>query len=365
MKYYLIAGEASGDMHGANLMRAIKEKDTHAEFRFWGGDKMAQIPNAVQVEHYKNTAFMGFVEVLKHLRTIFKFIKQCKADIQNYQPDIVIFIDYPGFNLRIAKFVKEIGIKTVYYISPQVWAWKENRVKKIKQYIDKMLVILPFEKDFYKKWNYDVTYVGHPLLDEITDRDYTLNIKKEKPIIALLPGSRKQEIEKILPELLKVVKHFKEYQFVVAGLSHIEDSVYKNLIGNKDVFLVKNNTYGLLQHSHAAIVASGTATLETALFGVPLFVAYKGNLLSYYIGRLLVKIKFISLVNLIFNEQVVTELIQNDLNELYLKKELQNILTGNNREQMKLKFQDLKHKLGDSGASNRATQEIIMLINTK
>ncbi|MCB9227032.1 MAG: lipid-A-disaccharide synthase [Chitinophagales bacterium] len=365
MKYYLIAGEASGDMHGANLMLAIKQQDTTAEFRFWGGDKMAQIPNATQVEHYKNTAFMGFVEVLKHLRTIFKFIKQCKEDIQNYQPDVVIFIDYPGFNLRIAKFVKEIGIKTVYYISPQVWAWKENRVKKIKQYIDKMLVILPFEKDFYKKWNYNVVYVGHPLLDEISDRKYPLNIQKEKPIIALLPGSRKQEIEKILPEFLSVVNQFKAYQFVVAGLSHIEDEVYTNLIGNKNVIVVKNNTYGILQQSHAAIVASGTATLETALFGVPLFVGYKGNFLSYYIGRMLVKIKFISLVNLIFNEQVVTELIQNDLNKENIEKELKNILSNPKREQMIAKFQLLRQKLGNKGASTVAATEILSLINSK
>lgn len=365
MKYYLIAGEASGDIHGANLMRAIKQIDVNAEFRFWGGDKMAQIPSATQVEHYKNTAFMGFVEVLIHLKTIFKFIKQCKEDIQEYQPDVVVFIDYPGFNLRIAQFVKEIGIKTVYYISPQVWAWKESRVKKIKQYIDKMLVILPFEKDFYKKWNYDVEYVGHPLLDEITQNNYPLNIEQNKPIIALLPGSRKQEIEKILPQFLTIVNKFKKYQFVVAGLSHIDDEIYKNIIGNRNVALIKDNTYGLLSNSYAAIVASGTATLETALFSVPLIVGYKGNLLSYYIGKLLVKIKFISLVNLIFNEKVVAELIQNELNEENLEKEFNVIIEGKHREIILEKFQMLKQKLGEEGASNKAAAEIIALINTK
>lgn len=359
MKYYLIAGEASGDMHGANLMRAIKNKDAAAEFRFWGGNKMAQIPNAVQVEHYKNTAFMGFVEVLKHLPAIFTYIKQCKEDIRNYQPDVVVFIDYPGFNLRIAKFVKEQGIKTVYYISPQVWAWKENRVKKIKQYIDKMLVILPFEKDFYKKWNYNVTYVGHPLLDEINANNYPLNLKVDKPIIALLPGSRKQEIEKILPQFLSVVNDFPNYQFIVAGLSHINNEVYEKIIGNNNVLLVKDNTYGLLQHSHVAIVASGTATLETALFGVPLLVGYKGNFLSYYIGRMLVKIKFISLVNLIFDEKVVAELIQNTLNKENLQKELNVIIAGEKREKMQAKFQTLREKLGNAGASENAAEEVV------
>lgn len=359
MKYYLIAGEASGDLHGANLMRAILKKDAAAEFRFWGGDRMASVPNSEQVEHYKNTAFMGFVEVLKHLFTIFDFIKKCKLDILSYQPDVLIFIDYPGFNLRLAKFAKEAGFKTIYYISPQVWAWKESRVEKIKKYIDKMLVILPFEKDFYKERNYEVDFVGHPLLDALAEQQYDLTYTSQKPIIALLPGSRNQEISTILPLFLSVEKHFPGYQFVVAGLSNIEKQVYDELLKGSAAHVVKNETYALLQNSTAALVASGTATLETALFNVPMLVGYKGNFLSYHIGKYLVKVPFIALVNLIMGKKVVEELIQNDLNEVNLTQQLSLLLDANHRKEMQASFQELKEKLGHSGASEKAATLIV------
>jgi lipid-A-disaccharide synthase len=363
MKYYLIAGEASGDMHGANLMKAILSKDEHAQFRFWGGDKMAQIEQAYQVEHYKNTAFMGFVEVVKHLPKIFSFIKKCKTDIISFQPDIVIFIDYPGFNLRLAQFAKETGFKTVYYISPQVWAWKENRVKIIKKYIDKMLVILPFEKEFYQKWDYEVDFVGHPLLDEMdkyTQLDLPISNKK---IIALLPGSRKQEIQQILPEFVSVVKHFPEYQFVVAGVAHLDDAFYYNIIQKEQVVLIRNKTYALLKSSHAALVASGTATLETALFKVPMVVGYKGNLLSYILGKYLVKVPFIALVNLILGRKVVEELIQHNLNEKQLVLNLHTILKNDHRNSLHNDYEELIVKLGNKGASERAAQVIFTFLN--
>jgi lipid-A-disaccharide synthase len=362
MKYYLIAGEASGDLHGANLMRALLQMDADAEFRFWGGDKMASVPKSTQVEHYKNTAFMGFVEVLKHLFTIFGFIKKCKADLLAYQADVVVFIDYPGFNLRLAKFAKEAGFKTVYYISPQVWAWKENRVEKIKEYIDKMLVILPFEKEFYKQRDYEVDFVGHPLLDALAEKTFALSCQSEKPIIALLPGSRKQEIVTILPLFLSVEKHFPNYQFVVAGLSNIDDVVYQEILKGSQAQLVKNETYALLQNSTAALVASGTATLETALFNVPMLVGYKGNFLSYHIGKYLVKVPYIALVNLIMGEKVVVELIQGDLNEALLKQELKLLLNEHYRLQMQVRFQELKEKLGYAGASEKAAKLIIDFI---
>lgn len=359
MKYYLIAGEASGDLHGSNLMKAIAKKDPSATFRFWGGDKMKTVNQSVQVEHYKNTAFMGFVEVLKHLPTIFNFIKKCKQDILNYQPDVLILIDYPGFNMRIAKFAKQAGIKTVYYISPQVWAWKEGRVKKIKKYVDKMLVILPFEKAFYAKWDYPVEYVGHPLLDEISIRNYSLDYQNSKPIIAILPGSRKQEIKTILPLFLKIVPKFPNYQFIVGGLKHIDDQVYADILQDSPVHIVKNQTYELLASSEAALVASGTATLECAIFGVPMLVGYKGNFLSYHIGKYLIKVPYIALVNLIAGRKLVAELIQDDLNPLSLENELNRILNIDIRQQMKADFQEMIEVLGNKGASEKAANIIV------
>lgn len=366
MKYYIIAGEASGDLHGSNLMKELKKKDAAAEFRFWGGDLMQNVGGTL-VKHYRELAFMGFVEVAMNIRTILKNISFCKKDIAAYQPDVLILIDYPGFNLRIAPFAKSKDIPVVYYISPQVWAWKSNRVKKIKQVVDKMLVILPFEKDYYQKeWNYEVEFVGHPLIDAIEQRETPdeVTFKKkwnlqDKPIIALLPGSRKQEIQTKLPIMLSVVDDFPEYQFVIAGAPGQDKSFYQPFLTN-NVHWVENQTYNLLQLSHAALVTSGTATLETALLNVPQVVCYKGSRISYEIGKRLVRhISYISLVNLIMDREVVTELIQNDLNYDQLKKELSDIIAGEKRNKILSDYQQLRHKLGGLGASERAAKEIV------
>lgn len=367
MKYYIIAGEASGDLHASNLMREIKKKDTAAEFRFWGGDLM-QAQGGTMVKHYRELAFMGFAEVIMNLNTILKNIKSCKKDIAQWQPDKLILVDYPGFNFRIMPFAKKLGIEIIYYISPQIWAWKTGRVHKIKKYVDKMLVILPFEKDFYASYDFDVDFVGHPLLDaiaqrELPDKNHFKNTwgLDNRPIIALLPGSRKQEIRVKLPIMLSVVKDFPEYQFVIAGAPGQEKNFYQDFL-NASVKWVDNQTYDLLQISHAALVTSGTATLETALLNVPEVVCYKGNPLSYEIGKRLVKnIEYISLVNLIMDKKVVTELIQHDLNYKNLKQELQAILHGEKREKMTENYTLLREKLGGVGASERAAAEIVNL----
>ncbi len=363
MRYYIIAGEASGDLHGGNLVRELHRQDEAADVRCWGGDKM-QAAGATLVKHYRDLAFMGFVEVIKHLRTIFRNIDFCKKDILAYKPDVLVLVDYPGFNMRIAQWAKQQGIKVVYYISPQVWAWKENRVKKIKRDVDKMLVILPFEVDFYKKWQYDATYVGHPLVEVVRAEKESVPVKKlsDKPVIALLPGSRKQEINIKLPVMLTMVQHFPEYQFVVAGAPSQPDILYQELIGNAQVMLVRNETYNLLKQSSAALVTSGTATLETALFGVPQVVCYKGNPISYWLATKLIKVKYISLVNLIMDKPVVTELIQHELNEQRLKQELEALLQETDtKKQLLQDYDTLWHKLGDSPASQRAATEIIAL----
>ena len=333
MKYYIISGEASGDLHGSNLIKELKKRDAAADIRCWGGDKM-EAAGATLVKHYKELAFMGFLEVIKNLGTILKNIKVCKEDILQYKPTALILIDYPGFNLRIAKWAKEQSIPVIYYISPQVWAWKENRVKLIKNCVDKMLVILPFEKEFYKKWNYEVEYVGHPLVEVIDDflnnEQGTRNIEQgSKKTIALLPGSRQQEILKKLPIMLEVAKHFPAYQFVVAKAPGLDESFYTALLKPySNVASVVNKTYDLLMQSKAALVTSGTATLETALFAVPEVICYKGSAFSYQIAKRLIKIKFIGLVNLIMDKEVVKELIQDELTVENLKRELNLLLTG-------------------------------------
>jgi len=353
MKYYIIAGEASGDLHAANMMKALKKSDFKAEFRFWGGDLMQNVDGKL-VKHYKELAFMGFFEVILNLTTIVKNLSFCKADIKAYQPDCLIFIDYPGFNLRIAKWAKKEGFKTHYYISPQIWAWKESRIAAIKRDVDKMYVILPFEKNFYeKKHGMPVEFVGHPLIDAIANRNpvdedsfrqkHKLN---DKPIIALLPGSRKQEINKMLSLMLSVVKSFSDYQFVVAGAPSQDPLFYSSFIENKNVFFFENATYDLLSVSHAALVTSGTATLETALFKVPEVVCYKTSWVSYAIGKRLVKLKYISLVNLILDKAVVTELIQGSFNSKRLTKELSSILDGRNREELFDAYHELEAQLG-------------------
>lgn len=365
MKYYIIAGEASGDLHASNLMKALKRIDSQADFRFWGGDLMAEVGGTL-VKHYKDLAFMGFLEVLKNLKTIFKNIKFCKQDIAQYQPDVIVFVDYPGFNFRIAKWAKQQGFKTHYYISPQIWAWKENRIKAIKRDIDEMYVILPFEKEFYEmKHNFPVHFVGHPLLDAI--RDFNPQSESEfinnhnfldKPIIALLPGSRKQEISKMLGVMLSLVDDFPDYQFVIAGAPGQEAEFYEQFNAQKRVSYVQNETYNLLSVSAAALVTSGTATLETALFKVPEVVCYKGSYISYQIAKRIISLDYISLVNLIMNKTVVKELIQNELNTKNLKSELHKILATNNRKRMFLDYYELEQKLGGAGASQNTAKLI-------
>ncbi|MBY0486774.1 MAG: lipid-A-disaccharide synthase [Flavobacteriaceae bacterium] len=366
MKYYIIAGEASGDLHGSNLMKALYHEDANAEIRFWGGDLMQKIGGTL-VKHYRELAFMGFAEVLQNLKTILNNIKICKSDIEHFNPDVIIFIDYPGFNMRIAKWAKEKGIKTHYYISPQIWAWKENRIKAIKRDFDKLYVILPFEKDFYeKKHHFPVEFVGHPLIDAIHNRkiiDANVFRKEnnldDKPIIAILPGSRKQEISKMLSVMLSIVSDFPDYQFVIAGAPSQEYSFYEPFLKGKNIKFIANKTYDLLSNSYAALVTSGTATLETALFKVPEVVCYKGGWVSYQIAKRIITLKYISLVNLIMDEEVVTELIQDNCNSKTIKAELTKILEKNHRQFLLKKYDDLEQKLGGIGASEKTAKLIV------
>jgi len=361
MKYYIIAGEASGDLHASNLMKELKVLDTSARFRCWGGDLMLA-QGAELVKHYRDLAFMGFTEVLMNLRTILKNIHVCKKDIIQHKPDVLILVDYPGFNLRVAEFAKANGIKVFYYISPQIWAWKQSRVHKIKRIVDKMFVILPFEKEFYKRFDMEVDFVGHPLLDAVANystQSNTLSVTSEKPIIAILPGSRKQEIATMLPLMLAMKKQYSDYQFVIAGAPSQTKEYYQTFIAGADVKIVFNETYQLLQKSEAALVTSGTATLETALFNVPEVVCYKGGAISFAIAKQLVKVKYISLVNLIMDKEIVKELIQNELNEKNLKEELDKLLNPFPRNMMLTNFSELRAKLGGSGASKK-TAELMM-----
>ena len=358
MRYYVISGEQSGDMHASNLVAELKKKDCNAEIRAWGGDKLKE--QGVQiVKHIKDLAFMGFWEVIVNLPTILSNISFCKKDILAFFPDALILVDYPGFNFRIAEFAKQNGIKVFYYISPQIWAWKRNRIKQIKKNVDKMFVILPFEKDFYQKNNFEVDFVGHPLLDEISKDDFSFSIKTDKDIIALLPGSRRQEISKILPKMLSVVNDFTDFQFVVATTNSVEEEYYKNIIGNKEVLFAKNETYGLLANTKAALVTSGTATLETALFGIPQVVCYKTNFFSFLIAKCLVKTKFISLVNIIMDKPVVKELIQDELIQKNLFSSLSEILENSNRKKIQEDYNILKVKLGVEGASEKVAAIIL------
>ena len=372
MKYYIIAGEASGDLHGSNLIKELKKGDPSTEVRCWGGDLMQQA-GGVLVKHYKDLAFMGFVEVLANLRTIFKNIDFCKEDIQQYKPDALILVDYPGFNLRIAKWAHAQGLKVIYYISPQVWAWKENRVKQIKVTVDKMLVILPFEKEFYQKWQYPVEYVGHPLVEVIDSfrakspapQSSSPLSDPSRPLIALLPGSRKQEILKKLPIMLQVCRFFPDHLFVVAKAPGLEDDFYTGLLqAYPNVSSVRNDTYSLLSRAKAACVTSGTATLETALFGVPEVVCYKGSAVSYQIAKRLIKVKYISLVNLIMDKEVVKELIQDELNPENLRKELEGLLNDSARQQqLRADYKNLKDILSQGGhASANAARSILQFM---
>lgn len=366
MKYYLIAGEASGDLHGSNLVKALKKLDAHAEIRAWGGDLMAAA-GAEVVKHYRDLAFMGFAEVIKNLPAILANIKFCKKDITAFQPDVLVLIDYPGFNLRIAKWAKQSGYRIVYYISPQVWAWKEGRVHAIKKLVDRMLVILPFEKEFYRKWDYPVIYVGHPLVQVINEfrAAHPRREKDGKPVIALLPGSRKQEVAKKLPIMLEASKRFPDFRFVVAKAASLEDEFYREFLqAFPGVDTVKDQTYLLLTEARAALVTSGTATLETALFGVPEIVCYKGSAVSYQIAKRLVKIKYISLVNLIMDRPVVTELIQDQLTPDQIEKELRLILYDEDKKKkMEQDYRELRDLLKEeTNASSNAALEIMDLL---
>ena len=366
MKYYIIAGEASGDLHASNLMMEIKKNDPEANFRCWGGDLM-KAQGAENVRHISEISFMGFAEVVLNLRTILRNISFCKSDIINFNPDAIILVDYPGFNLRIAEFAHNKGYKVIYYISPQIWAWKQSRVYKIRKVVGKMMVILPFEKDFYRRFEFDADYVGNPLLDAVEDykkkNSYqhfrVENNLNEKPIVALLPGSRKQEISRMLSVMLAVQKDFADLQFVIAGAPSISADFYEKIVKDNKIKIVYNRTYDLFMNSDAALVTSGTATLEAALFDVPEVVCYKGSWISYQIAKLVIKVKYISLVNLIMDKKVVTELIQTKLTKNNLKAELQTVLNNKAHiSQLKSDYAQLKHILGDAGASKKAAEVI-------
>lgn len=371
MRYYLIAGEASGDLHASNLIKNLKLQDTDADIRAWGGDLMAAA-GAHIVKHYRDLAFMGFVEVLLNLRTILGNMRFCKSDILAFQPDVLVLVDYPGFNLRIAAWAKVNNIKVVYYISPQIWAWHQSRVHKIKKIVDKMLCILPFEPDFYKKYDYQADYVGHPLLDAIPDEQPASSFvgQWQKPVVAILAGSRKQEVRKMLTVMLSVAPRFPAYQFVIAGAPSLENDFYDDFIQQfaathsiQNIDFVQNKTYDLLRVSRAALVASGTATLEVALFRVPEVVCYRGHALSMWLARRLINLKYISLVNLIMDKQIVTELIQNDFNTDRLAAELQILLDENYAKTLQKDYLALRKILGGEGASSRAAAAVIRVMS--
>jgi len=367
-KIYLIAGEASGDLHGANLAMELKKQFPTGNFRFWGGDLMAK-ELGTPVKHIRDLAFMGFVEVVRHLGTILGNISFCKKDILDFQPDVLVLIDYPGFNLRIAEWAKKQGIKVVYYISPQIWAWKQNRVYKIKRCVDAMLCILPFEKDFYQKFDYNADYVGHPLVDEIEkfkqlpkENFREKHQLSEKPILAILPGSRRQEISRKLPIMLEAMRQFPDYQCVIAGAPSIEHEYYRQFLKNNEL-IVFNETYSLLQDAEIAMVKSGTSTLETALFRVPEVVCYIGNSLSYHIAKRIIKVKYISLVNLIMDKEVVRELIQNDCTAKNITEELKKLTSGQPKRAEVLKqYDQLISMLGGGGASAQAAKKIAEIL---
>jgi lipid-A-disaccharide synthase len=364
MKYYLVAGEASGDLHGANLMKALKERDPDAEFRYFGGDLM-QAEGGTLVKHYADMAYMGLVEVIVNLPAILKNLKQCKQDIKAWQPDVLVLIDFPGFNLKIAAFAQTIGLQVNYYISPKVWAWNQKRVLKIKKIVNHLFCILPFEVDFYKSWGMDVDYVGNPLLDATaafkSDPDFLQEHQLiGKKIIALLPGSRKQEISNLLPEMISVADRFPDHQFVIAGAPSFGPEYYSQFLGGKKIPVVFNSTYNLLSHAYAAVVASGTATLETALFNVPQVVVYKGNALTIAVARMVVKLEFISLVNLIMNKWVVKELIQENCIPSKISYELDLIVNDKTyRENMLDNYDQLDERMGQPGASAKTAELVI------
>ncbi|MFP4090779.1 MAG: lipid-A-disaccharide synthase [Cyclobacteriaceae bacterium] len=364
MKYYIIAGERSGDLHGANLIKALREQDEQAEIRCWGGEAM-EAAGAELVVHYRDLAFMGFLEVAKNLDTIRKFLKQCEKDLLRYQPDVLILIDYPGFNMRMAKFAKKQGMLVNYYISPKIWAWNQGRARKIKANVDRMFCILPFEKEFYKKFDYPVDYVGNPLLDAIREFSPAPDFRKkygldERPLIAVLPGSRRQEVSTMLQTMLALVPDFKDYQFAVAAVNNLPDEVYAQARKLENVSVIEGQTYDILHQARAALVTSGTATLETALFEVPQVVCYKTSTLSYLIARSLIKVPYISLVNLIADEEVVPEMIQADFSHSKLKAVLEKLLGPTETREAQLQaYRRIKHLLGKERASEKVARLIV------
>lgn len=365
MKYFVIAGEASGDLHGANLIKALKKEDPNAEFLAWGGDLM-EAAGATILKHFKELAFMGFLVVIQNLRTILGNEKLCKSQIADFNPDAIIFIDYPGFNLRIAKWAKKRNFKTLYYISPKVWAWKQSRAWTIKKYIDQLYVIFPFEVPFYKEYDYDVEFIGHPLMDAIAqfqnesqsfESFANENELSDKPIIAVLPGSRNDEIRHMLPTMLETAMKFPDFQFVIAGAPSQNIEFYYKVAKTRNLKIVFGKTYELLNHSTAGLITSGTATLETALFNVPQIVCYAGNQISYEVAKRLIKVKYISLVNLVLDSEVVKEFIQGDLNQTNINAELKRILFNEDyRQNMLNEYETLRRELGNAGASERTAK---------
>ncbi len=372
MKYFIIAGEQSGDLHGSNLIRELIKSDHQADIKCWGGDMM-ESAGAVLMMHIRETAFMGYVEVAKNLGVIKRNLALCKKQILEFAPDVVILSDYPGFNFRIAEFAKKSGFRIFYYISPKLWAWKEGRIERVKKYVDRMYIIFPFEVGFYKKHGIEVEYRGNPLLDE-TEKKLADFLPKDriikslglgnKPVIALLAGSRKSEVEQILPEMIKAVRHFPEYQFVLAGVTNLPEELYNRIIGNNPVKLIKEKTYEILYISKAALVKSGTATLETALFGIPEVVCFKGDFFSIVIAWIFIKVKYISLVNLITGYEAVRELVQFSLNEKNLVSELKAILPGGSkREKILEDYNKLRDILGPAGASERVAEDMVRALS--
>lgn len=368
MKYFIIAGEKSGDLHGSNLIRELHRTDPDATIFCRGGDLM-QKAGAHLLMHFKNISFMGFVSVIRNLPVIARNFAECKKQILDIRPDVIILIDYPGFNLRIAEFAKKAGFRVFYYISPKIWAWREGRVKKIKKYVDRIYIIFPFEAEFYRKHGIEAHYFGNPLVDEIEKQTSRISELKEKesingidnrPVIALLAGSRKHEVKLILPRMLEVVRHFPGYQFVIAGVDTLPETLYSDITGELPVRLVVDRTYELLSISTAALVTSGTATLETALMNVPQVVCYKGDFISMLIAWFVIRVDFISLVNLIMGKEVVRELVQYSLNEKNLIKELSSILPGSaGREKMLADYAVLRERLGKPGASSKVAEDIV------
>ncbi len=373
MRYYLIAGEASGDLHGSNLMKGILKADPEATFRFWGGDRMAAVGGAEGLaKHYRQTSFFGVTEVLRNLRTIFNQLGECQRDVVEFAPDVLILIDYPGFNFKMARFAHERGIKTFYYISPKVWAWKERRVEQIRKYVDKLFIIFPFEIEYFKKRGIETIYEGNPIMDSIAQTLAQLPSKEQfvaengldsRPIVALLAGSRKSEIRRNMEFMVAISKAHPEWQFVVAGVSWQPAELYESFVEGSDIKVLTDKTYGLLKYSSAAVVCSGTATLETALIGTPEVVCYRMDEFSYRVARLFVKIGWISLVNIIMDRTVVRELIQHDMTVENASAELAAIMEGGAKHaQMMADYNQLQQIVGGEGASDRFAARMVELL---